>query len=193
MDDHGCEGYEPVVEAVRRSSEPMPWEARAALRKRLLSSLEPAAVPFRLRVLRPAFAFATAGVLLGGVSYAAAASEPGHALFGLKKSIVSAVATAQTVLSERLGSKAAHGPAVLRPMEAPAPRSVGPVFVPELRHAEPNADSSTQPRPGQGRSNGRGDQKSAPAKGGERGKGPGGGAGQGWTAPSRNGYRSSHR
>lgn len=143
----GDEGLEALVSAVACSAEAMPDGARAEVRERLLATIEPAAVPLRIRLLRPVIALATAGALLGGVSYAAAGSVPGQPLFGLKQSIVSTVRSAQSVLAHRTIGKPV--PAVLTPVQAPT-RDPAP-SVPQVGEATPKVAA-----PAQGKSSGQG-------------------------------------
>jgi hypothetical protein len=97
---------------VKAAAEPMPGEARDAVRSRLLHAIGPTAVPLHVRLMRPAIAAACAAALLGGVSYAAAASGPGDLLYPLKRSVSDVV---------RHGSHApASDPATTT---APAPRA----------------------------------------------------------------------
>lgn len=82
MQDDGLVGVHPVLV---RALEPMPAEARAAVRERLLSAISAPRLPLGVRLVRAAVAAGAVFSLLGGVSYAAAASMPGDILYPVKR------------------------------------------------------------------------------------------------------------
>lgn len=157
------EGYDVLVSAVARSAEQMPAEARDAARARLLEAVRPTAVPPYVRVIRPAIALATAGALLGGVSYAAAESRPGDLLFGLKRSVVSAVGSARGALT-RTGR--APAPPALKPVETPRPKRVAPGLAPHgaAGHSAEPSSPGTPKTPGNGKGRGEGGAKTPSPK-----------------------------
>lgn len=169
------DGLDALVSAVVRSAEPMPEDARTAVRERLLEEIAPTAVPLRVRMLRPAVTLAIVGSLLGGVSYAAAQSREGEPLFRLKQSIVSTVRSAQRALS--------HKAAQQRPadasgrVEAPSGRKPegNPSTPPVVQHVAPKATQATPTPPGQSKAkpqgNGKGKGSAVTKRRAQRGNG----------------------
>lgn len=112
--EYGDDDRSAVDTALGRAFEPMPARARASVRGRLLAAIGPARLPFPVRALRAALAVGTGVSLLGGVSYAAAASVPGDLLYPVKR------AAEQVYSAVRPGSAPASRETTTAPSDGPA-------------------------------------------------------------------------
>jgi hypothetical protein len=97
------DGERTIADAVASSFEPMPAEARAAVRERLLAAASASTLPWYRRISHAALALATGTALLGGVSYAAAASGPGDFLYPVKSAAERTIRSIAPLKGDRRG------------------------------------------------------------------------------------------
>lgn len=156
-----------LASALAHATEPMPAESCRAVRERLLAAIAPAPVPLHVRLLRPIAVLATAAVVMGGVSYAAAASAPGDLLFPLKRSVAGIVDAARHAghlpavspeTSQPLTTPKTPAPtrAPVAPATAPGrlatPPAPGPATAPATHHVAPGQSKKAAASPGSSKS-----------------------------------------